>query len=294
MSGILDRFSRSSRINGTAARNDANAAITATKRRRVWHVVIGANVTALVAAIAGCLFMMRTQGIRADVAAMRDEVGESLTMMTLGGASDAVSRHIPRLIGTTARWDRKFAARSESFRGMDREIDQVQSMHRLGAAAERWRRELEGVSPMQRNEYWQKNLKAQVEAEQKKWPNRTHEKGASEWLVDWWKDFWFGMKHAFAWPAGIYERTKELIKGGRSVERLTVGDRLRYIVFPYRLSSFSMLRLAGIAIATSVIGYLMCWVGLKTRFGFLSYAGLLYFLYLLMIAIFIVCLEVFQ
>lgn len=287
-------FDRSGRASAAPARNDANAAIMASKRRRVWHVVVGANVTALVAVIAGCLFMMRTQGIRADVAAMRDEVGESLTMMTIGGASEAVSRHIPKLIGTTAQWDRKFAARSESFRGLDREIDQVQSMHRLGATAERWRRELEGVSPMQRNEYWQKNLKAQVEAEQKKWPNRTHEKGASEWLLDWWKDFWFGMKHAFVWPVGIYERTAELIRGGRSVEQLSVGDRLRYIVFPYRLSAFSMLRLAGIAIVTSIFGYLMCWVGMKTRFGFLSYVGLLYFLYLLMIAIFIVCLEVFQ
>ena len=283
------RFSESG-----GARNDAVASrLAAEKRRRIWRTVIIANVVALIASIAGCLFMIRAQGVRTDVALMRDEVGETLTMMSLGGASEAVSRHIPRLIGTTARWDRKFAARSESFRGLDREIDQVQSMHRLGAAAERWRRELEGVSPMQRNEYWQKNLKAQVEAEQKKWPNRTHEKGASEWLLDRWKDFWFGMKHAFVWPVGIYERTAELIRGGRGVERLSVGDRLRYIVFPYRLSAFSMLRLAGIAIVTSTLGYLMCWVGMKTRFGFLSYAGLLYFLYLLMIAIFIVCLEVF-
>jgi hypothetical protein len=82
------------------------------------------------------------------------------------------------------------------------------------------------------------------------------------------------------------------VKGGSGIDRLEVGDRLRYILFPYRLSAFTMLRLMGITLATSVLGYLMCWFGLKSRFGWLSYAGLFYFLYLLMIALFIVFLEV--
>ena len=141
MTGACDRFS------GTS--NDAVAArLAAAKRRRVWHIVIVANAVAIVASIAGCLFMMRTQSLHSDIAKMRDEVGESLTMMSLGGASEAVARHIPRLVDTVARWDRKFAAKRESFRGMDAEINQVQAMHRLGLEAERWRKELEGISPM--------------------------------------------------------------------------------------------------------------------------------------------------
>lgn len=275
--------------------NDAVAAqLAAKKRRRVWHMVIAANVVAVVATVAGCLFMMRTQGVKADVEKMRNEVGEMLTMMSLGGASESVARHLPALIDTAARWDRNFAKRRESFRGMDAEINQVQAMHRLGDLAERWRKELEGVSPMQRNELWQKGLKARVEAEQKKWPNRTHKKGASEWARDLWKEFWFGLKHGVAWPVGVYQRTYDLARGGASLDRLEIGDRLRYILFPYRLSSFTMLRLAGIALATSGLGYMMCWLGLKSRFGWLSYAGLVYFLYLLNIALFIVYLEVFQ
>ena len=273
--------------------NDAVAArLAATRRRRVWQIMIGAHAVALIAAIAGCLFMMKSQGVQADVARMRDEVGETLTMMSLGGVGEAVAKHLPRLIDTTARWDRKFAEKRESFRGLDAEINKVQDMHRLGAAAERWRKDLEGISPMQRGELWQKNLKAQVEAEQKKWPNRTHKKGADEWLVDMGKEFWYGVKHGTLWPIGIYERTAELVKGGRGIDSLTVGDRLRYILFPYRLSTFTMLRLLGIVLVTSVFGYLLCWVGLKSRFGWLSYAGLSYFLYLLNIALFIVWLEV--
>ena len=275
------------------ARNDAVASrLAAEKRRRIWRTVIIANVVALIASIAGCLFMIRAQGVRADVARMRDEVGETLTMMSLGGASEAVARHIPRLVGTTARWDRRFAEKRESFRGLDEEINQVQAMHRLGLAAERWRWNLEGISPMQRNELWQKGIKAQVEAEQKKWPNRTHERGVAEWLADLGKEFWFGMKHAFVWPVGIYKRTVELVKGGPSIDKLSVGSRLQYILFPYRLSTFTMLRLTGIVLTTSGLGYLLCWLGLKSRFGWLSYAGILYFLYLLMLAVFIVCLEV--
>lgn len=279
-------------------RNDGNDAVAATlaqvRRRRVWHFVVGANIVAVIAVAAGCLFMTRTQGVKVDVSRMRDEVGESLTMMSLGGANEAVSRHLPRLAETTARWYRKFAVRSESFRGLDVEIDQVHMMVRLGGLVERWRREMEDVSPMQRNELWNKSIKAQVEAEQKKWPNRTHRKGLSEWARDWWKEFWFGLNQGFAWPVGLYQRTAEMIRGGLSMNRLGPGDRLRYILFPYRLSAFTMLRLAGIAISTSAIGYLMCWIGLKSRFGWLSYCGLVYFFYLLNIALFIVYLEVFE
>ena len=272
--------------------NDAVVAqLVTAKGRRIWRIVLVSNAVAILAAIAGCLFMMGSSGVKADVVKMRDEVGETLTMMTLGGASEAVAKHIPRLIDTTARWDRKFAEKRESFRGMDAEINKVQEMHRLGAAAERWRKDLEGISPMQRAEFWQKSLKAQVEAEQKKWPNRTHKKGASEWLGDMGKEFWYGVKHGALWPIGIYERTSELVRGGRGIDNLEVGDRLRYILFPYRLSTFTMLRLLGIVLVTSAFGYLLCWLGLKSRFGWLSYAGLFYFLYLLNIALFILWLE---
>ena len=266
--------------------------LVAAKGRRIWRIVLISNAVAILAAIAGCLFMMKTQGVKADVAQMRDEVGETLTMMTIGGASEAVAKYIPQLIDTTARWNRKFTARREGFRGMDAEIDKVQEMHRLGVTVELWRKDLEGVPPTMRNELWQKGMKAQVEAEQKKWPNRTHSKGADEWLVDLWKEFWFGVKHGALWPIGIYERTAELVKGGRGIDNLEVGDRLRYILFPYRLSGFTMLRLLGIALVTSTFGYLLCWLGLKSRFGWLSYMGLFYFLYLLNVALFIVWLEV--
>ncbi len=280
-------------VGAGSAPNDAiSERLLSARRRRAWHIFVGANVVALVAAIAGCLFMMRSQGVHADVAQMRDEVGEALTMMTIGEASEAVSRYLPRLVDTVSRWDRKFDQKRESFRGLDAEINQVQAMNRLGETAERWRSELEGVSPMQRNELWQKKLKAQIEAEQKKWPNRTHKKGAGEWMLDWWKELWYGIKHGLVWPVGIYQRTVELVKGGRGVDRLGVGDRLRYILFPYRRSVFTMLRLGGIALATSCIGYLLCWIGLKSRFGWMSYIGLVYFLYLINIALFIVLLEV--
>ena len=285
MSGIFDRFAAHAKAKGDDA--------TTAKRRRVWRIVIGVNAVAVIAMIAGCLLMIRTQGVKADVAQMRDEVGETLTMMSLGGASEAVARHLPKLVNTVARWKRKFGKmKKESFRGMDVEIDHVQAMHRLGLTAEDWRRELEGVSPMQRNELWQKTLKSQIEGEQKKWPNITHEKGASEWLLDFSKEIWLGARHGMEWPVGIYKRVSELVRGGRGIDNLDVGDRIRYILFPYRLSSFTMLRLLGITLAISALGYLMCYLGLKSRFGWLSYAGLIYFFYLINVAIFIVWLEV--
>ena len=287
------KWTRNRIAGGGGTSNDVIAAqLAAAKGRRIWRIVLVSNAVAILAAIAGCLFMMGSSGVKADVARMRDEVGERLTMMSLGGANEAVAKHLPRLIDTTTRWDRKFAARRGDFRGMDAEINHVQTMHRLGEMAERWHKELEGLPPTMRNEFWQKSVKAQVEAEQKKWPNRTHKKGADEWLVDLWKEFWFGLKHGALWPIGLYERTSELVRGGRGIDNLEIGDRLRYILFPYQLSGFTLLRLFGIAFVTSGLGYLLCWLGLKSRFGWLSYVGLFYFLYLLNIALFIVWLEV--
>lgn len=284
----LDRYSRSGQsINDTVAMR-----LAAARRKRLWRIVICANIVAFIAVIAGCLFLMPSQGILADVSRMRDEVGESLTMMTLGGASEAAARYLPHLIDTTKRWDRKFAAKSESFRGMDAQIDQVQAMHRLGETAERWLSELEGVSPMQRNEIWQKSIKAQIDAEQMKWPNRTHKKGVGEFAIDICKEFWYGAEHGLFWPYGIYVRAKEAINGKGAVAKLGIGDCLHYVLFPYRLSTFTFFRLAGIALATSLVGYLLCWIGLKSRIGWLSYTGLIYFVYMLIIALFIVWLEV--
>ena len=287
MSVSLDRFGRGATVNDAVA-----AQLAAAKRRRIWSLVIVANALALVATIVGCLLMVKSQGVRAEVEEMRNEIGEYLTMMSLGGANEAVARHLPRLIGATAKWDRRFAERRESFRGLDLAIDQVQAMHRLGGNAERWRQDLEAVSPTQRGEVWQKSIKAQVAAEQKKWPNRTHEKNASEWFGDFGKELWYGLKLGFTWPVGIYNHMAEILKGGRAIDRLGVGDCLRYVLFPYRISSFTMLRLFGIVLSTTAIGYLCCWLGLKSRFGFLSYVGLVYFLYLLNIALFILYLEV--
>ena len=288
MTGARDRAANSGRMT-----NDSVAAqLVATRCRRLWRVILIASTVSLIAAIAGCFFMMKTQGLQRDITQMRDEIGETLTMMTLGGASETVSRYLPNLIDTTTRWDRRFAAKRESFRGMDVEVNQVQAMYRLGTTAMRWRSELETVSPMQRNELWQKSIKAQVEAEQKKWPNRTHQKGTMEWFQDWGKEFWYGMKQGGTWPYDIYVGIVALVRGGKSVDRLGVGDRFRYILFPYRISSFTMLRLGGITLVTTGLGYLLCWLGLRSRLGWLSYLGLIYFFYLLNIAFFIVWLEV--
>ena len=134
--------------------------------------------------------------------------------------------------------------------------------------------------------------KAKAEAEQTKWPNRTHKRNASEWAAELGKEFFAGARHGALWPAEIYGRLAEISRGGRAIDALDFGEKCRYAFFPYRISSFTMLRLAGTAFSASLLGYLMCFAGTKPRLGALSYAGLVYFLYLLAIALFILYLEV--
>ncbi len=276
---------------GTGNGDVVAAQLTRAKRRRFWHFFIAAHIIALISSIVGCLLMMRTEDLKVEITEMRNEIGETVTMMSLGDGGEALARHIPRLLDQVAHWERRFAKKRERFRGMDEEINRVQALHRLGIDAQSWRKELESVSPRQRGEYWRTRLKARVEAEQKKWPNRMRERVASDWLKDLGKEFYFGVKHGLLWPYGIYERTAELVRGGRGIESLGLGVRLRYVLFPYRLSGFTWLRLIGIMAITSAVGYLLCWLGLHSRFSGLSYVGLLYFLYLLNIALFILYLE---
>lgn len=274
-------------------RNDDIAGKIIRKRHRlIWHIVLAISVAAIIGTIAGCLLMMRSEGVQSEVSKMRDQVGEILTMMSLGGASEAVARYLPSLIDVTGYWDGKFAAKRENFRGLDNEINHVQAMNHLRRSAEIWHKELENVSPMQRHELWQKSLKAAIEAEQKKWPNRTHEKSIFESIAELWVQFYSGIKQGALWPVGIYMRISEIVRGGPAIDRFGFGDCLRYILFPYRLHGFTMLRLCGILVVTTFIGYMLCWLGMKSRFGWLSHVGLLYFLYLLNIAFFIVYLEV--
>lgn len=267
------------------------AQLVAAKRRRFWRLVIGAHVVALVSAIVGCFMMMKTQDLKTEIAEMRDEIGETLTVMSLEGGDAALARHLPKLVDQAARWEHEFSKKRENFRGMDAEINHVQALHRLGVEAKGWRRELEGVSSSRRGECWRTSLKARVEAEQKKWPNRRPDTDKSGWVRNVGKEFWFGVKHGLLWPLGIYERTSELVRGGRGISSLGIGDRLRYVLFPYRLSGFTLLRLGGIMVITSAVGYLLCWLGLRSKFSGLSYVGLLYFLYLFNIALFILYLE---
>jgi len=288
VNGTRDSFSVVGRTS-----NDAVAAqIAAAWRRRLWRIVIVASVIALVAAVVGGLFMMRTQSVRKDVACMRNELGETLTSMIHGDANQAVARHLPAFVDAVGRWDRKFAERMRDFRGLDTEINAVQTAHRDGETAERWRRELENVSPTQRGALWQKSVKAQAEEMQKRYPNVEKVPGWRDWLKDIWKEFGFGLRHGLLWPVGIFQRLTELVRGGSAVSRLDFGDCLHYLIFPYRLSTFTLLCLVGIALVTVGFGYLLCWVGLKTRLSALSYVGLLYFLYLFNIAFFIVWHEV--
>ena len=273
-------------------RNRQVADQLAHKRVRLfWRSAIAVSTFALLVSVVGCLFMMRSQGVREEVAEMRQDVGASLTQMQSRDPGEVFARCIPALEERLLHWKERFANTSR-FRGMDEEINSVQAMYRLEASVQRWHAELEGVSAMQRHDTWTRLVHPQVEAEAKNWPNVIREKRSWEWGVDFGKEFGYGISHGMTWPYGVWTRLVEVVKmnGNKGAE---LFDYIRYVIFPYKLSVFTFIRLAGIIGSVLGLGFLFCWLGTKFNYlSALSYLGLLYFVYLLVAALFIVWLEV--
>jgi hypothetical protein len=91
------------------------------------------------------------------------------------------------------------------------------------------------------------------------------------------RDFLMGMQLGGIWP----------YYAGRNVFRadLPFGP-LRRAFFPYRNSSaFYPGHLVGIAVVGMAVGYGLCWLGMVYNRASLSYAGLLYFVYLIIFTI---------
>lgn len=273
-------------------RNRQVAAQLAHKRvRRFWRTAIAVAVFALLASVVGCLFMMRSQGVREEVAEMRLEVGSSLTLMLSRDPGEVFARLIPELEQRIVNWKKRFADTSR-FRGMDEEINSVQAMFRLETSVERWRADLEGVSATQRYDTWTRLIQPQIEAEAKNWPNVIKEKRSWEWGVDFGKEFGYGLWHGVTWPYGMWTRLVEVTKM-KSNKNAELFDYIRYVIFPYKLSVFTFIRLAGIIGSVLGLGFLFCWLGTKINcLSPLSYLGLVYFVYLLVAALFILWLEV--
>ena len=67
MNEVRDKFSG-------MTNDDVVSQLVQRRRRRIWWTAATVSVIALIAAIVGCLFNMRTQGVQSEVAEMRDEI----------------------------------------------------------------------------------------------------------------------------------------------------------------------------------------------------------------------------
>jgi len=102
-------------------------------------------------------------------------------------------------------------------------------------------------------------------------------------------EFLFGVKFAALWPVGIYQRAGELKAAEGEVDFV---EGVKYLVFPHLPSRFSLFRMAGVVLTVMLIGWLLCWLGLKTGSGILVGAGVINFVYLVNVSFIMIYLEV--
>lgn len=92
-----------------------------------------------------------------------------------------------------------------------------------------------------------------------------------------------GLLEGVCWPFKTGKRAWECWKLG--APPVPFGKKLRYVVFPWTLAAMSFPWLLGLGFMASAVGYFLCWLGMKADSLFLSFLGLLYFLFIVVVVV---------
>ena len=94
-----------------------------------------------------------------------------------------------------------------------------------------------------------------------------------------------GMVGGIIWPYGVVVRAWKQFSAGDA--RSSFGTKLRLGVFPWSLADFTAPWLLGFGIMAALVGYFLCWLGMKADSTVLGIFGMLFFFY---VVVFVVCL----
>ena len=92
-----------------------------------------------------------------------------------------------------------------------------------------------------------------------------------------------GILEGVCWPFRAGKRAWECYRPGAPA--VSFGKKMRYIVFPWTLFALSFPWLIGLGFMAAAVGYFLCWLGMKADSLFLSFLGLLYFLFIVVIVV---------
>lgn len=92
-----------------------------------------------------------------------------------------------------------------------------------------------------------------------------------------------GLLEGVCWPFRMGKRAWECLRPGAFA--IPFGRRFRYIVFPWTLAALSFPWLLGLGFMAAAVGYFLCWLGMKADSLFLSFLGLLYFLFIVVVVV---------
>lgn len=236
---------------------------------------------------AGVVSWQRAHSLSAKLEAMESDVSRMLADALDAQNAGELPERVDRGLSLCSAWRKRFRSADP---GPDRKL--ADKLFRLNDLEEtslpRWRRILvvqEGGPWDMPLEERRKLVRREMLAEQEKWPEPPPPP-LKIVLSDGIGKFSDGAVVGISWPweSGRRAFFAWTVENARTAP---ASWKLRYAFFPWRLGNFSFAWILGFGALAAATGYFLCWFGMKSNSAFLSFFGLVYFLYMV---VFVVCL----
>lgn len=165
------------------------------------------------------------------------------------------------------------------------QADRIVRLYEVDDKLTRWNsimdpERVDGVLPL--DERWEA-VTEEIGAERRRWPaaKETHAVTVPPGL----STLFDGVRDGAAWPYDMVRRAIGVLGISRTGADLAPPVFLRYVVFPYRAGDIKLAWLFGFGAAALLMGYALCWVGMRWRSTALSLTGVAYLFYAVVFAV---------
>lgn len=262
---------------GIPASGGAAAKETQGERRFRRFALWAAAAVLLTLVAVGTVFAIRARSsLRGQVERMELDVSRGLEFLLRSG--EDVSAPIDALDATATRW----RERLKSWKDVPFvEAEKMLSLQRFqDRTIPQWRAELASAnSPKVQRE----NILRDVLREQSAWPPPPPPPIVWE-FSNGVKDFANGALEGVVWPWLVGSRVAQVLRGSGCV---AFGPAARFALFPHKAIGVTFGGILGFGVFAVVVGYVLCYAGMRANAALLSLLGLLYFLYAVVYALFI-------
>ena len=244
-------------------------------------VIWAAGVAFVVLAVAGIFLSIRSRhSITSQIERMELDVSRSLEALLRTRDGDDLLAPVEAVDATVTRW-RKTCAKWKGVKFSMSDREKILRLQRLqDSSIRRWRDELNSMDSASLK---RENILQDVLREQSLWPPPPPPPIILA-FSDGVRDFANGAMEGATWPWLVGRRAYAV---GARPGKPHIGQATRFILFPHRMSGLSFALVFGFGLAAVFVGYGLCHAGMRANAVMLCLFGLVYFIYVVIFAVFL-------